>query len=382
MKTRARYLFFVVCSAVLLLAPMLLRWTDSAMALSGVTVMAELPPVTASSLLSGEFQSVFSEYIEQNMPGRPLMVRLRNQLSFSLFESAPNQNYRMSRHQNIFSSGNIDSYLQYRKPVTEAEAEELVDRLERLEALLADHGMQMYLFITPCKVRYYMDDLPWVSRVMAPEQGPGNYERLMAALSESGLAYFDAVEYMDTHTFDPRVPLFYHTNYHWSVYVGNCVGAAFGDYLEEKSGFNLPEIKVSAEPCEEPVYPDADVSAVFNLLSDPKETYYRSVIEVTDPGTDAPNVFFRGGSFMGQSIIPLITYRYFGRDVYMENAQLFTDRLSQSEEFHDYGEMDLAALMDGMDIVVLEVNEPSIPSMSFGFIDYLLENPQAAGFAP
>ena len=345
MKTRIRYLCFLVCSAVLLAAPLLLWRTDSAMALSGVTVMAELPPVTVSSLMSGEFQSVFSEYIEQNMPGRPLMVRIRNQLAFSLFESTPNSNYRMNRHQNIFSAGNIDSYLQYREPVTEAETEELVGNLKRLNALLEANGRQMYLFITPCKARYYAEDIPWVSRVMAPEQKPGNYEQLMAQLPESGLAYFDAVAYIDTHSFDPRVPLFYNTSYHWSVYVGNCVGAAFGDYLEEKSGFNLPEIEVSAQPCEEPVFPDADVGAVFNLLSDPKETYYAPVITVTDPGTDAPDVFFRGGSFMGQSLVAMITNGYFGKDVYMENAQLFTDRLGHLEEVHDYGEMDLAALM-------------------------------------
>ncbi len=382
MKSRTRYLLFIIIAAVLLSSPLCLWKTDSALALSGVSVMAELPQMTVKSLLSGEYQSALSEYVEQNLPGRPFLVRLRNQITFSVFRTPANNNYSIGRGKNLFSVGNVSAYLQYREPVTEEYAVELVGKLKRLEKLLSDTGRQMYIYITPYKSRYYADDLPWVARAMAPEQKENNYEQLMKQLAGSGLEYFDSVEYLEDHKFDSRVPLFYDTNYHWSVYVGNCVGAVFGDYLEEKSGFNLPEITVDAEPCEEPVSPDADAVTVFNLLEKPYGEYFRPVVTVTDPETDAPGVLFQGGSFMGQSLSMLLQNQYFGKDVYIENTQMFAGQFSQVQQFSEYEELGLGELMKDIDIVVLEVNEPSIPSMSFGFIDYLLENPQVLGTEP
>ncbi len=379
MMTGKRYLLFIILAATILVSPFLLGWTDAALALSGVSVMTELPPVTVDSLMSGEFQSALSEYVEQNLPGKPFLVRLRNQIMFSVFKTVPNNNYSMNSSRNLFTWGNVGAYMQYDEPVSEEYASELTDKLIRFRDLLEENGRQMYLFITPCKVRYYEDELPWADRVMAPARGDGNYERLIGQLKTSGLDYFDSIEYLGTHSFDSRVPLFYDTNVHWSVYVGNSVGAAFGDWLEEKSGCNLPEITVEAVPCETPVYPDSDAVSVFNLLMKPYGDYYEPVITITDAETDAPGVLMRGGSFMGQTLSMLIRSGYFGKDVYMENAQLFTNRFSSVVQFHDYAEADMAALFEDIDIVILEVNEPSIPSMSFGFLDYILENPQAAG---
>ena len=39
----------------------------------------------------------------------------------------------------------------------------------------------------------------------------------------------------------------------------------------------------------------------------------------------------------------------------------------------------MEAYFKDIDLLVLEVNEPSISGMSFGFIDYVLEHPQVLG---
>ena len=79
---------------------------------------------------------------------------------------------------------------------------------------------------------------------------------------------------------------------------------------------------------------------------------------------------------MGQSVAALIRNDYFGEDVYFENSQIFRNKYSSLEVSHSYEELDLREMLSGKEIVILEVNEASIPSMRFGFIDYLLENPQ------
>ena len=97
---------------------------------------------------------------------------------------------------------------------------------------------------------------------------------------------------------------------------------------------------------------------------------------MTDASTDAPGMLCRGGSFMGQSLSAIVRHGYFGKDVYMENDQIFTGNFGERVIFHDYNEVDMGAYFKDIDLLVLEVNEPSISGMSFGFIDYVLEHPQ------
>lgn len=371
-----RQKLFIGAAAAVLLSPVLLAQTDKRFAVDGVENRAEFPQVTVSTLVSGQAQTDFERFVQQRLPGKPFMVRLRNEITFSMLGTVSNINYSMNRERNLFSWENVSYYLQYFAPVSEDGAAELTGKLEQLESLLEEHGKELYIFITPCKVRYTEDELPWVDKVMAPERQDGNYERLTAALKNSDLEYFDSIAYMAEHgsEFDSRVPLFYRTGLHWSVYVGNVVGAAFGDFLEEKSGYNLPELEITAQPCTEPVYPDADSFEVFNLLQEPYDDYYEPVIRVADASTDAPGVLCRGGSFMGQSVAALIRNHYFGKNVSMENRQVFTDEFANVQGFDSYDQLDLKEYFKDIDMVVLEVNETAVSEMSFGFIDYVLEH--------
>ncbi len=373
-----RQKLLIAAAAAVLLSPLLLAGTDKRFAFHGVEDQKAFPQVTAAALLSGQAQNAFEEYVQQNLPGKPFMVRLRNEITFSMLGTVSNNNYSMNRDRNLFSWENVSYYLQYFAPVSEEGAGELVGKLKRLETLLEEHGKQLYLFITPCKVRYMEDELPWVDKVMAPERQDGNYERLTAALSGSGLEYFDSIAYMEEHRqeFDSRVPLFYRTGLHWSVYVGNVVGVALGDFLEEKSGFNLPEMEVAASPCGDPVYPDADSFEVFNLLQKPYDSYYEPVFHVKDQSGDAPGMLCRGGSFMGQSLAALTRNHYFGKNVSIENRQVFTDEFANTIGFDSYDQLDLRGYLKDIDIVILEVNETAVSEMSFGFIDYVLEHPE------
>ncbi|MCD8083956.1 MAG: hypothetical protein LUE86_10715 [Clostridiales bacterium] len=375
---RIRQMMTIMAAAAVLLSPSVLGRLDERLALTGVEDRAAFPAVTAKRLFSGEAQTELETYLQQRQPGKPFMVRLRNEITFSLLHTVSNINYSMSRDRDLFSWENVSWYLQYFIPISEEGADELLGKLTRLRDMLEASGRQLYIFITPCKIRYREDELPWVDKAMAPERGMGNYDQLVRVLEDSDLNWFDSVAYIEVHEqeFDSRVPLYYRTGLHWSTYVGNTVGAAFGDYLEEKSGFRLPDITVTAQPCETPVYPDADSFGVFNVLSEPYDQYYEPVITVTDPSTDAPGFLCRGGSFMGQSLAMLIQNHCFGKNVDMENRQIFTEEFSQVKEFTSYEDEDMAAYLKDIDIVVLEVNETSVTEMGFGFIDYVLEHPE------
>lgn len=66
------------------------------------------------------------------------------------------------------------------------------------------------------------------------------------------------------------------------------------------------QFKVESTALTEPLYPDADIFDTLNLFTKAYDKYESADCIVTDSNTDAPNVFFRGGSFMGQSLKRLV----------------------------------------------------------------------------
>lgn len=75
---------------------------------------------------------------------------------------------------------------------------------------------------------------------------------------------------------------------------------------------------------------------------------------------------------MQTSIMALTGQGYFDSYFYMENTLLVDD--GEISYFSEYEELDLDAEIEQADIVLLEVNEEAVDRMSFGFIDYMLDN--------
>ena len=107
--------------------------------------------------------------------------------------------------------------------------------------------------------------------------------------------------------------------------------------------------------------------------------YFTNNITVVEDGQH-PNVFVRGGSFLGQSINGLIQAGMFGKDVHFENNYYFLNRYTETDTLESFTAYDdfreMPELLAQSDIIILEVNEAAISRMSFGFLDYLLEHPE------
>lgn len=367
---------FIGLFMALLFTPWLFQRWDERLALSGVSYATTFDGLSLKTVWAGEAQSNLDEYVQENMPGRNLMIRLRNEIVFSVMGKSPNENISVGKNDILFENHYIRDYEQYRAPLSEEEIAQVIQKIESFQDLVAASGRQVFVYITPCKPRYYEQDIPGLLQKNAPERAAGDYDRFVAGLEQSSIKYFDSIQCIAQYPFDARVPLFYRTGTHWAQYVGNCVGVEFGEFLEQESGFNMPEAEVSVEPIAEPIWPDADIFLSLNLLRGPYDDYYEPVVTITDAAADAPGVFCRGGSFMGQSISTLVRNQYFGKNVHMENTTCFTDEYTHTETFESYDAVDLAGLLKDTDIVVLEVNEDVIGQMSFGFMDYVLEHPE------
>lgn len=363
-------------AAVMLMPALLGRWA-SRFALSGVSETAAFPDLTMEGILSGSLQETLNTWYSEHLPGRDLMIKLRNQAIFSLFAKSPNSNIVIGKDNVLFEKEYILKYEKYYPPVTREYTEELCGKLTQIQEKLNERGKEMYIFITPTKVRYYEEYVPdcYIRANRFPDE-LGNYEQFTATLSQYPLHVYDSIPYINQRMESADFPLYYKTGSHWSWMLSLEVTADFVRYLNTESRFSFPEITTTVHPVAEPLHPDADIFQSLNLFIRPYDTYFQADL-IANPRTDeGPNLFCRGGSFMGQTIAPLINNGYFNQDTYIENTLVTHSRFTQSSNFSDYSEIDLKQEIDQADIIILEVNEAHIPVMSFSLIDYIIEHPE------
>ncbi len=380
---RLRTIMLMLGFAAVLMMPILLRKVNAQFGLTGVSVQTERPILTKKGLLDGTVQEELNDYIAQNMPGRDLMIKVRNQLIFTLYSKSPNENIVIGKNNNLFEKEYVLKYEKVYPPADKEYVVDLCDKIAVIQDKLEAKGKELYLFITPTKVRYYEEDVPDIYRVASSfGERTGNYEVLMETLADYDFKVYDSIPVVAAYreTADAAgMPLYYKTGSHWSLVVGAEVASGLGCFLDENSKYDFPDTHVEYAPVPEPLHPDSDIFNTFNVFTKPYDSYYSAELKAEDIGLaeeEKPNLFCRGGSFMGQTINHLINNGMFHLDTYVENTIYYRNRFTEPGSFSDYGELNLKQELEQADIVILEVNEAHIPTMSFGLIDYLIEHPE------
>ena len=378
MKEQRTRLLFIVIFFLILCYPLYGYLFDSAFTLSGVTAEAELIDVNLQSVMDGSFQSSLNTWIENHFPGRGMLIKLRSQLRYTFLNESANSNVVVGKDKYLFETAYIEHELSIRT-VEENQMNDTISKLEQLQDLLNEEGKELYLFITPSKAYFCKDKIPYYYFSLAGDTR-NDYQVFTEKLSDSDLLYFDGHAYIEQYDGpDLMAPVFYSTGIHWSFPWGYSAAKAFSEFITENSKWNLSTLELTVTETDEPNWPDADLYQSLNLLVKPLGIqYYTAKLSIIEE-KDRPNVFMRGGSFMGQSLSGLISAGVFEKNIHFENNFYFTNQYSETStlpSYTAYDEMEiLREYISESNILILEVNEDNIGGLAFELVDYLLENP-------
>ncbi len=375
--------WFVVVFALTLFYPFFGKAIEDKINLSGVTSSGETVERSWETLKTGEYQTYLGDKWEKNFPGRKILLKTRNQILYSVLGVSPNKNVIVGKEGYLYEPAYIYRETQAYDPATEEYFETLGKNLAALQEQLAKNGKELYVFITPSKAHFYDEYFPDRYDYLNRKDmfSYTEYSKLIEILDENEIIYFDSIQYIEENIEHSEIqaPLFYKSGIHWSRTWGYHCAVEFLNVMDEESKYELAELVVSESQNPKPIYPDTDLYGSLNLWTTAQDTWYKAAINTVEEGEDHPNVFFRGGSFMGQSLFGLVSAGVFGEDVHFENNYYHMNRYSNSKNlsgFSAYDEMDMDTLLGKSDILILEVNEAVISKMSWGFIEYLLEHPE------
>lgn len=363
-----RLLFAALCLALLLPALQARFGFVETTALKGYAEPAPRAAFSPAALLNNSYQPALEKYLEDRIGFRPWMVRLRNQVAYSVFRLGRANNTVIGTDDIMFDGNAANSYLG-RDFVGEAEVDRNVHRFRDVQDTLARHGTLLVFVVAPGKSHIYPEMLPAYYRTQPRTRS--NYTAYTEKLAAAGvnLVDFGALfrQWKDTSAY----PLMPRGGIHWSLWGRDlAVDTLFG-YVRQRGRFDMPDGRItSREFSNIPRDTDNDLAKVLNLFQEPEAfrmAYPKLEFAPLRPGQRKPNLLLVGDSF-AWSLIPHVPAA-FGPEsrLWYYNEEVQWSGTGSTPEGRQVGALDKRAQLQGRDVVLVLFTEPNLKTFDHGF---------------
>ncbi len=338
--------------------------------LHGGVIIASKPEYSSTSWFSGKYQSDMEKFINDNIGFRPVLVRLHNQIQFSLFKQASAKGVVIGKDNYLFEQAYIDAYHgQYFKGRNEIIKK--VEALKELQTELENRGKTLIVVLPPGKASFYPEYFPGKSSGEATDST--FYKEYSKLLPEYGVNCFDVNDWF-LHMKDTTKHILYpQYGIHWSEYGAVVAADSLIKQVENLSGRNLPEMVIT--DIRKQNYSqgtDNDIEWGMNLLKSlSSQTLSYPTIEWNYTGSDTTNMLVIGDSFywnwyylgLGEKCFHKTSFWYYNNEVYPESKQ---SNLKVNS-------IDRQSVINNSDVVLLIASESNLVNMAWGFVGDALD---------
>ena len=171
--------------------------------LEGVTVKSEKPDLNFDNFSSAKYQSELEKYISENFGFRESIIRLYNQYVWTLFDKTYCDNVIIGKNKWLFNEKSVKDHYEGLMTEYAKSEEELikkfdrdVQRLKKLQALLKDHGTEIFVLMLPSKDLIYPEYLPKNNRYQE-NNSIRAYDYYSKALAENGINHLNVADYFN-----------------------------------------------------------------------------------------------------------------------------------------------------------------------------------------
>lgn len=212
--------------------------------LAGFHVPADRPRFTMNEWMSGTYQEKLRISSDDSMAFRGWLVRLYNQLDYSLFGLANAQKIIAGREGYLFADNYLDAWLGndfIGKPFIE----DKVRCLKFIQDYLWNKDSILVLVVfTPSKGYFYPEHIP--ERFLKKRKEHRNHDYYVQQCREAGIRYIDFNEWFLRMKDTSRYVLYPKTGIHWSSYGSFLCADSLRRYLEVNLGRSLPRMETES----------------------------------------------------------------------------------------------------------------------------------------
>ena len=316
--------------------------------LHGAVTETEKPKLTFKSYADGTFQDSLENYCRNHSGFREWLIRAYNQYLWSCFKETSNATIVCGKDGWLFEETHVRDYyesLMYKyaddndkmRKILETE----VQRFKKVQELLEEHNIHLFLVIAPCKDAIYPEYLPKNATYLRPD-GLHAYDYYKKRFDETGVNYIDFVSLFRNIKDSVDYPLFPSCGTHWSNIASVYAFDSILRYMEVLGNQNLINLDIGDRYQAETRDPDNDLEIILNLAFPIKSrpNIYADVGIRKDSTAVKPNFLIVGDSYYFNiagstpiwEIFQKYIYWYYNSTIYGDDEHTSTLEVDYEQE--------------------------------------------------
>jgi hypothetical protein len=339
--------------------------------LHGDYVLASKPGFEWKSWFTGKFQEAFDSYLEDHIGFRPLLVRLTNQIDYSLFNLARAEGVVIGKEGYLYEYDYIRAYAGG-DFLGETNIDKRMRRVKFVqEYLKREHDIDFVVVFEPGKASVYPEYIP--ETYLQNRHDGNNYNSFVKKAEQHSVRFIDYNSYFQRLRDTATYPLYARYGTHWTPYGMSFVADSLVRYMEDLRNIDMREMMIDSLVIEHKArIEDYDIAAAMNLLChlpDREVLAYPEISFGPPAGKYLPMVLVVGDSYywnIFNTNIPYVLFKnqafwYFGNWVYPET---YRDTLQVPQ-------LNLTAEVEKQEFILLMVTERFLHKFDWAFVDNL-----------
>ena len=339
--------------------------------LTGAFVKMEPPAfdeLTAKSWMDGSFQTDFSNRLESHIGFHNTLLRLFNQLEYSLFRKANAEGVIVGKNGELFEEDYIRAFMG-EFYVGEPVWKDKVFKIKAVQDTLEKLGKTFFVILEPGKGSTYPDRFP--AKYVADEAEISNYHVFSKQLAYNDVNCLDLNAVFQSWRDKTPYRLFPKAGTHWSYYGAALAADTMLQYLNQIHGGGVPQLKIITLNENQPIrHPDDDMWLAMNLLTaapDDKLAYPEIQFDAT--AIEKPKALFIGDSFYFNWQSDLIMLNAFSDIEFWYYNKTVWNR--QGVEAGSVDNKDFAASIAASDVIAIMITERFHHNFAWNFDEQL-----------
>lgn len=336
--------------------------------LEGATLEAEKPKLTLTTYANGSYQDSVELYLRDHFGFRELLIRYYNQYLWSCFHETNNATIVRGKDNWLFEEIYVRNHyesLMYDYTNDTSEMKKIFEteaiRLKKVQELLKEHNIHLFVVIAPCKDEIYPEYLPQNFSYNRPD-GIHAYEYYKKRFDELGVDYLDLVPVFKNLKDSVDYPLFPQTGTHWTSIASVFAFDSILHYMEGLGNEKLVDIEIGQKYPGETRDFDNDLEKILNLVHPIKTptNWYVDVKAKEDSSAVKPNLLAMGDSYFWHFIynIPL-------RDIFQKSPYWYYNYIIYCDDEHTSTlEVDIEQELMTPDYIMLIFNPTTLYKFS------------------
>lgn len=340
--------------------------------LKGSFSIPKKPSFTIDSVFDGTFQDAYNNYFEHTIGFRPMLVRINNQVAFSIFDTAQASGVILGKKNYLFEINYIKAYKGWDYQGDSAIESHAV-KADFVHKKLAAAGKILLFVFAPGKASFFPEYIP-EEYMRRPSGKITNHQAFTEKFKKYKLPYIDFNSWFMQMKDTASYPLYPQCGIHWSAYGVALATDSLIHYIEKDRGIDMVDFSWNGFDFPDTLRnPDYDIAEGMNLLFNIPHypMAYPKVQFGNVEGKARPNVIVVADSYYWNIFGKGYSSRIFNdNNFWYYNVEAHNPEWTATRKTT---ELDMAKELGKADVIIIMATEANLYRFPYGFIDRAYE---------